>query len=192
MTELDRGALRAELRLRRRRLSAPERMRAGVRVGEQLSSLWHGARLAGYWACDGELPLHALPPTPPGADYCLPCLREGGRLAFGAWSPGAALKPNRYGIPEPDLNEQQLLDPTELDVVLVPLVGFNRDGTRLGSGGGYYDRSFAFLNESPRRRQPLLIGVAYDFQELPQLRAEAWDVPLDLIVTESEVIRRSP
>ncbi|MBD8527489.1 5-formyltetrahydrofolate cyclo-ligase [Pseudomarimonas arenosa] len=189
MTEFDRGALRADLRQRRRALSAAERVRAGTQVGGLLEPYWNGARLAGYWACDGELPLHALPPTPPEAQYCLPCLLPDKRLAFAPWRPGEALKPNRYGIPEPDLPDQSLLRPEALDVVLVPLIGFTRDGTRLGSGGGYYDRSFAFLNHMPRPQRPQLIGIAYSFQELPRLPAAPWDVALDLIVTEREVIR---
>lgn len=189
MTQTDRGALRAELRTRRRALTAVERARAGARVGNLLEPYWQGARLAGYWACDGELPLHALPPTPAGATYHLPCLQPGQQLAFAPWQMGAALKPNRYGIPEPDVDDQALLDPHALDVVLVPLVGFSRDGNRLGSGGGYYDRSFAFLNHQPRPKRPQLIGVAYSFQELERLPAAPWDVALDLIITETEVIQ---
>jgi 5-formyltetrahydrofolate cyclo-ligase len=80
------------------------------------------------------------------------------------------------------------MTPAELELVLVPLLGFDRRGRRLGYGGGYYDRSFAFLKAGARPREPLLVGVAYAFQEVPQLRAEPWDVTLDFIATEHELI----
>ena len=189
MTEPDRAALRAELRARRRALTATDRMRSGARVGEQLAEfLPPSGWLAGYWACDGELPLHALPPLPAAARYCLPVLQPECRLRFAGWLPGRPLRANRYGIPEPEVDQSALLEPESLDLVLLPLLGFSRSGARLGSGGGYYDRSFAFLNASPRPAAPRLIGVGYACQEIEHLRAEPWDVALDLIITEREVI----
>ncbi|NMW25346.1 5-formyltetrahydrofolate cyclo-ligase, partial [Rhodanobacter denitrificans] len=67
-------------------------------------------------------------------------------------------------------------------------LGFDRRGRRLGHGGGYYDRSFAFLNEQVRPTEPLLVGIAYAFQELPEVDEEDWDVPLDFVATERELI----
>jgi 5-formyltetrahydrofolate cyclo-ligase len=71
-----------------------------------------------------------------------------------------------------------------LDLVLVPLVGFDARGNRLGMGGGFYDRHFAFLRNRRAWRRPLLIGIAFDVQRVPRLSDAAHDVPLWGIVTE--------
>ena len=70
-----------------------------------------------------------------------------------------------------------------LDLVLVPLVGFDGAGNRLGMGGGFYDRSFAFLGQR-RWRRPRLVGVAFDLQRVDRLPRRAWDVPLDAVASE--------
>ena len=124
----------------------------------------------------------------PGFVYCLPCLAPGGRLRFAPWQPGGSLIQNRYGIPEPDPASGSRLAPDELDVVLVPLVGFDRHGARLGAGGGYYDRSFAFLQQQQRPGRPLLIGIGYDMQEIDALPHQPWDVPMDLVVTPTRTL----
>ncbi len=93
------------------------------------------------------------------------------------------MRPNRYGIPEPQNTER--VSPAALDYLLIPLVGFDRQGNRLGMGGGYYDRALA--NLKPFRRT-FKLGVAYSFQELIELEPKAWDIPLDGIVTEKELI----
>ena len=72
--------------------------------------------------------------------------------------------------------------------MLVPLLGFDRSGHRLGFGGGFYDTSFAFLRTGERPREPLLVGIAYAAQELAEFAPEAWDVRLDFIATERELI----
>ena len=140
--------------------------------------------VAGYWATGGELPLHALLAPPPPFVYCLPCLMPDKSLRFAPWRSGDALVQNRYGIPEPDVVLASTLGAAELAVVLVPLLAFDRSGTRLGAGGGYYDRSFASLRSAPRDRRPLLVGIGYGFQEVQHLPRAPWDVPLDLVLTE--------
>ena len=156
---------------------------------EQLPEYLTDARVAGYWASNGELPLNlVIPPlVMRGQQFLLPVIGTGKLLHFAPWQSGDGIQPNRYGIPEP-LAPTELLEPFQLDLVLVPLLGFDRRGNRLGYGGGYYDRSFAFLNEQVRPTEPLLVGVAYAFQELPEVDEEDWDVPLDFIATERELI----
>ena len=162
------------------------RLQAAAAVARHLQPLLGDGRVAGYWACDGELPLHALIPLLAPERYALPVTQSGRRMHFAPWQTGDALRTNRYGIPEPDT--QTVWSPEQLDVVILPLVAFNRRGDRLGMGGGYYDRAFAFLHDRARGQKPLLVGAAYAFQEVPDLSSEPWDVPLDHIVTEQELI----
>ena len=139
-----------------------------------------GAIIAGYWPMGEELdprPLMlalasrghamALPVTPP----------RGQPLAFRAWVPGAALRPGPMGTSEPVAGEE--LRP---DVVLVPLLAFDRAGRRLGYGGGYYDRTLAALPGAKA------IGIAYAGQEMPEVPAGPQDFRLPLIATEDSVI----
>jgi 5-formyltetrahydrofolate cyclo-ligase len=94
---------------------------------------------------------------------------------------------NRYGIIEP--HARKLLNARWVDVMVMPLVAFDRAGRRLGMGGGYYDATLAFLRSRKRWRKPLLVGVAYACQELKEVPAEPWDIRLDLILTENGLIR---
>ncbi len=123
-----------------------------------------------------------------GQVYCLPMIGAERQLAFAAWTPGMAITMNRFGIPEPECASTERLDPEQLDVVLLPLLGFDRAGHRLGFGGGYYDRSFAFLQGRTGVARPVLIGIGYAIQEVPAIEAMPWDVHLDYIATERELI----
>lgn len=193
MTESDlRGALRHQMRARRHSLPARDRLRAAEALGHHLLGFepyTRARQVAGYWAVRGELSLHALFAARPRPVYCLPCLGPDASLRFAPWRPGQALLANRYGIPEPAVAVEAQLSPGQLDLVLLPLLAFDRHGTRLGSGGGYYDRSFAFLREQSRPARPLLVGVGYAFQQVEHLPAAAWDVALDYVVTEAGLIR---
>ncbi|MGY3039915.1 5-formyltetrahydrofolate cyclo-ligase [Rhodanobacter sp. TND4EL1] len=184
--------LRQQLAARRRALPPAERIAAaqGLRRSlDQLPEYLTDARVAGYWASHGELPLNlVIPPLATrGQQFLLPVIGAHRQLRFAAWNAGDDVLPNRFGIPEP-AEPGELLEPFQIDLVLVPLLGFDRRGNRLGHGGGYYDRSFAFLNEQIRPTEPLLVGVAYAFQEVDLLKEEPWDVPLDFIATDRELI----
>ncbi len=187
----DRSALRAQLRTARTQLGAAERIAAAsalVATLEQLPEFLVDARIAGYWAVGGELPLNLVPGRlhRRGQGYYLPVLAQDRRLIFAPWKPETVVHANRHGIPEP--SEAETIRPEQIDVVLMPLLGFDRRGNRLGSGGGFYDRSFAFLQGKSRPAQPLLVGIGYHFQELPSMTAQSWDVPLDFIATDRELI----
>jgi 5-formyltetrahydrofolate cyclo-ligase len=93
---------------------------------------------------------------------------------------------NRFGILEPVYRKRDLIAPRDIDVVITPLVAFDADCNRLGMGGGFYDRCFAFRKHRSIWRKPLLVGVAYDFQQVSRLHTQPWDVPLDAVVTEKE------
>lgn len=181
------------MRATRAQLGAGERIAAAnalISTLEQLPEFVVDARVAGYWAVGGELPLNLAFGRLRAREqsYCLPILATGNTLNFAVWEPGVGVMANRYGIPEPECDPAHLLSPHDVDLVLVPLLGFDRRGNRLGSGGGYYDRSFSFLRDRPRPAHPLLVGIGYHFQELPDLTPESWDVPLDFVATDRELI----
>ena len=189
--------LRKHLREQRTRLTPAERASAANGVAaslEQLPEFLVDRRVAGYWAVGGELPLIAAVArlNARGQQYCLPIVGDDRRLRFAPLKPGAAVQPNRYGIPAPEHAPADLLAPQELALVLLPLTAFDRSGRRLGMGGGYYDRSFAFLRDIVRPAQPLLVGIGYAFQEVATLPAQDWDIALDFIATEKELIDCTP
>ncbi len=181
-----RAALRRELRQRRRELPAAQRIAAADGLAAQLLALPFFPKtgyVAGYWAMDGEIALHAFQlKLPKGLVYCLPLL-HGEELRFAPWRPGDALVGNRYGIPEPDLEPASALEPEAMALVVMPLVGFDANGGRLGMGGGWYDRSFAFRKLTPA--PPYLVGAGFDAQRVESLRSEDWDVHADAVCTES-------
>jgi 5-formyltetrahydrofolate cyclo-ligase len=192
-----RAELRTRLRAQRVALGAGERIAAAnalISTLEQLPEYLVDTHVAGYWAVGGELPLNiALGRLHARAqNYYLPVLVEGTLLKFAEWRPGISVRTNRYGIPEPQCDASALLSAAQIDLVLVPLLGFDRRGNRLGAGAGYYDRSFAFLRNFARPAQPLLVGIGYHFQELPALAPQSWDVPLDFIATDRELIECAP
>lgn len=144
------------------------------------------ARIACYAAVGGEVdcgPIMAEA-LARGRDVYLPVL-HGDSLVFAPWAPGRPLVGNRFGIPEPAESGARWLRPTELGVVLAPLVAFDDAGRRLGMGGGFYDRAFRFLRGRGAYRRPHLVGLAYEFQRVASLPAQRWDVPLHGAVTES-------
>lgn len=188
----DRGTLRRDLRSRRRAIPAAERIAAAERLADRLLGLPFfpaTGEVAGYWAMDGEIALHAFQLRMPQAvRYCLPVL-SGEGLRFAPWRPGDPLATNRYGIPEPDVPATALLQPRAMALVLVPLVGFDARGNRLGMGGGWYDRSFEFRNGAGGSRAappPWLVGAAFAAQQVEALAPEPWDVALDAVCSERD------
>lgn len=181
----DLDALRRELRARRAALYPAFRLAAAEQVGARLRALplmpTQGF-VAGYWAVGGEIALHAWQSRLSEAlTYCLPVLADDGRLRFAPWRPGEPLVTNRFGIPEPDIAPHACLDADRLALAVVPLVGFDAAGNRLGMGGGWYDRTFAGRGEVVG---PRLVGAAYELQRVDALAPAAWDVPLDAVCTE--------
>ena len=181
-----RAATRREMRAARAALGVPERLAAADAVAAALASrpeLRAPGHVAGYWAVGGELPLHRVQTRlAPGQVWCLPVVQDDATLRFAPWRAGDATVANRFGIPEPAVDPGSTLDATELAVVLVPLVAFDAAGHRVGMGGGYYDRTFAFRRTTAP--PPWLVGVGYALQEVADAGARDWDVRLDAVVTE--------
>jgi len=176
---------RASLIARRKAMPQPERQRlqpviTGV-LAKQFPELKSGI-VGFYWPFRGEIGLHHLirELIAAGAGAALPVVIEKGQpLEFRAWQPGAPLERGVWDIPVPA--GRQVVHPTAL---LVPVVGFDEGGYRLGYGGGYYDRTLA-----ARDPRPLAIGVGYAFQRLVTIHPQPHDVPMDAVVTEAGVQR---
>ncbi len=111
----------------------------------------------------------------------------GRHMRFAAYRPGDKLAANRWGILEPQSRPGRWISARRPSVVLTPLVAFDAGGNRLGQGGGYYDRAFAFRNAETHWRRPLLLGLAYEFQQVGKLHTKPTDVPLDAAITERQI-----
>ena len=118
----------------------------------------------------------------------VPRVTAGRTMVFAQWQPGSEHRVGAFGIPEPG-HHARIRAAGRLAAVLVPVVAFDRRGSRLGMGAGFYDRTFEFRRHQPRGSAPVLIGLAYAWQEVEALERQSWDIPLDYIVTETEVIR---
>ena len=188
-----RKSLRARLNARRRQL--PPRQRAHLaeliaRYVDRAIPLRSGWRVAAYAALPWELdaaPLIGLA-ADRGCSIFLPRIdrrRASGAMRFVPMQ--GPLRYNRLGIGEPQGSKS--LGARWLDVVFVPLVGFDRRGVRLGAGGGFYDRAFAFRHLRGVWHAPRLVGLAYAFQEVDRIDAAAHDVLMDAVVTEEGLIQ---
>ena len=109
------------------------------------------------------------------------------RQHFARYSQHSQLITNRFGILEPCIKGAVIAPAWSLDLILMPLVGFDRQGNRLGMGGGFYDRTLAFTARG-QRPAPQLVGLAYSFQEVAPISPRKWDIPLNRIMTENETI----
>jgi len=184
-----RDALRATLIDARRRLSAGERHAAAEALAARLETLLGdvgGESIAVYWPVRGEPGLGELPRrwARAGARLALPVVvAPATPLRFVAWQPGEPTVPGAWGIPRPASDEA--LRPT---LLIVPCVGFDARGYRLGYGGGFYDRSLAALAADGGPR-PRAIGVAWDDALLDCFEPLPTDLPLDAVVTPSAVFR---
>jgi 5-formyltetrahydrofolate cyclo-ligase len=123
-----------------------------------------------------------------GREVFLPIV-AGTRLRFAPFGPGTELRANQFGILEPVTPARQLRGARHMDVIVTPLIAFDARGNRLGTGGGYYDRTLAFLKQRACSRRPHLVGIAFEMQKLDVVPVEEWDVRLDAVVTEKKTYR---
>jgi 5-formyltetrahydrofolate cyclo-ligase len=188
-----REALRKKLRLQRAALTLEDHVVASKSITERLmrDSLFQESRnIAFYLSVNYEIdPENLIKHAWKSHKRCyLPVLRER-TLIFSAYEKNTPLKKNRFNIPEPPSLPACTINPQDLDIVLVPLLGFTLQGERLGMGGGLYDRSFNFLLKNPRPSKPFLLGLAYEWQKLEAFSPNDWDVPLNAIITEKKMYR---
>jgi 5-formyltetrahydrofolate cyclo-ligase len=194
----DKSRLRRELR--RARQAVPEALRreAGrmvLRQALRARLLAPRRRIGLYMPAKGEidvLPLlnralwlgiHCYLPVVPG--------HRSRRLWFARLGDGPHWSLNRFDIPE---YGQQLrkIRAAALDILFLPMLGFDERGYRIGMGGGFYDASLAYLQHRHVWRRPRLVGVAFEAQKQARLPTEAWDVPLDMVLTERRIYRFRP
>lgn len=188
---LQRQAIRQTIRQQRQTLTTQQQIAAQQAIAQQVQTqqlIQANDKIALYLANDGEVNPHAIIEYAwqIGAEVFLPVLHSfaRGHLAFLKYHPDTQLIKNKFGIPEPQLNVQYICPPNQLTHVFMPLVAFDDKGNRMGMGGGFYDRSFALSHPSQ-----LKIGLAHDCQQVPALPTESWDVPLNMILTPSQMIK---
>ena len=194
MTEpalLPRPQLRRMLRKARRALTPCQQRQAARGLYKQLAQqpLFRRARhISLYLPTDGEIDPRLLLRAAQrrGKATYLPVLSAWPRtkMVFQRIRPGEKLKPNRFRILEPRHNLARQRKVWALDLVLLPLVGFDDVGGRLGMGGGFYDRSLAYLARRNDWRKPTLLGLAHECQKVERLAQASWDVPLQGTVTD--------
>ena len=182
--------LRQSLRRSRRMLTHQQQLEASLGVCRQLVSLpvfLRSEHIAVYFCNDGEVNLDPLIDAAwkMRKTLYLPVLHpiKSGELVFMEYHRHQPMAKNRFGIPEPISHRDSRRPTWLLDLILTPLVGFDECGNRMGMGGGFYDRTFAFLNTDSKPKRPTLIGLAHECQKVDSLESESWDIPMDWIVT---------
>ncbi len=183
------------MRHHRRSLSAQQRHHAAVSLERNLAChplFLHSRHIAFYLPNDGEIDLTPLIQRAwqMGKRCYLPNLspRHHNRLWFAPFKHDSELALNRFGIPEPNCHWREMRNVRGLDLIIAPLVAFDNQGNRLGMGGGFYDRTLAYLTHRTSWRKPRLLGAAYAFQQVKQLPHQPWDVPLEGIATDQGMV----
>ena len=185
---------RRDMRRARQRLDPHAQHTAASKIASiarQHPFLWQARRIASYQAANGEISPHLLEQqllkTNPGTHLFYPRIRHYSQAQMQFFSAQYGTRLNRFGLQEPlAVGSPTILQ--HIDVILIPLVAFDRQGNRLGMGAGFYDRALAFRQHHPSIKRPRLIGLAHHFQEVKSLNAQRWDVPLDAILSDHEFI----
>ena len=187
---LSRPQLRRLLRQKRRALSASAQRQAAHELYRQLAQqpqFRRARHIALYLPNDGEIDPRPLlrEAQRRGKHTYLPVLSAWPRtkMVFQRISRHEKLAGNRFRILEPRPQSARQRKIWALDLVLLPLVGFDDRGGRLGMGGGFYDRSLAYLRQRKNWHKPTLLGLAHECQRVDALAMASWDVPLQATVT---------
>jgi len=188
---LSRPALRRKLRHARRQLTPAQQRLAARRLYRQLAQhprFRRARHIALYLPNDGEIDPRLLLQAAQrrGTATYLPVLNPWPRtrMVFQRIEPGEQLRRNRFGILEPVIRTARQRRVWALDLLLMPLVGFDGKGGRLGMGGGFYDRSLAYRAMRKKSHKPTLLGLAHECQRVDRLPLESWDVALQATVTD--------
>lgn len=180
-----RNQLRQQIRKTRANLTALQQQQAEDSITQQALALIearNAQHIALYVSFDGEISTEKLIKTLWAQDkhVYLPVLHpfNPNHLLFLRYLPDTPMLKNKFGIWEPKLNVQNVLPLDELDILFTPLVAFDKQGNRLGMGGGFYDRAL----QNWQNASFIPVGLAHQCQQVEQLPTEAWDVPLHRIL----------
>lgn len=180
-----RNQLRQQIRKTRANLTALQQQQAEDSITQQALAFIeerNAQHIALYVSFDGEISTEKLIKTlwAQGKQVYLPVLHpfNPNHLLFLRYLPDTPMLKNKFGIWEPKLNVQNVLPLDELDILFTPLVAFDKQGNRLGMGGGFYDRTLQNWQNSSF----IPVGLAHQCQQVEQLPTEAWDVPLHRIL----------
>ncbi|HVY20995.1 MAG TPA: 5-formyltetrahydrofolate cyclo-ligase [Bauldia sp.] len=184
---VSKDTLRAEAMARRDTITAADRADASAAIAERVTSL---AAVAGARSIGAYLPIWSEVETRDILDWAfardievaLPAVIDAMTFVYRRWQKGDALLTGRFGTRAPG-DDAQVLAP---DVIITPMVAFDRRGTRLGHGRGYYDRAVAGMRAGGH--EPLLVGVAFAAQEVADIPSEPHDIGMHFIVTERETL----
>ena len=184
--------LRRKLRQKRRNLPLAQQVQASLKLKSiviNLKDYINAQKIAFYLPNDGEistehLMIHALDQN---KECYLPCVTQEQKLEFRHYDQNTEMVTNKFGIEEPHPNAKTLFA-SQLDLVFMPLVGYDLKGNRLGMGGGYYDRTFMEKKSSPELK-PKLFGLAHSTQECSDIYNDSWDISIEAIVTETAYIK---
>ena len=176
-----RNQLRQQIRKTRANLTALQQQQAEDSITQQALAFIeerNAQHIALYVSFDGEISTDKLIKNLWAQDkhVYLPVLHpfNPNHLLFLRYLPDTPMLKNKFGIWEPKLNVQNVLPLDELDILFTPLVAFDKEGNRLGMGGGFYDRTLQNWQNSSF----ITVGLAHQCQQVEQLPTEAWDVPL--------------
>lgn len=186
-----RKSIRQSIRAKRNALPSLFQQQASASLVSELTNIKkirEATKIAIYLTNDSELN------TTPFIQWCwknhietyLPVIHPfcKGHLLFILYHQQTSMVENQYGILEPKLNVQNVIPPQNIDIIFTPLVAFDNQGSRLGMGGGYYDRTLAALNNFTV--SPHIIGLAHDCQQVEAVPTESWDIPIPEVITPSK------
>lgn len=183
--------IRNIIKEKRSQLSEKELSLTSKAIAERIRSFKFSKELTKigiYYAVNNEVDVHPLCEIlwQENKRVYLPIV-EKKKLLFGEYRNISNLKNNRFKIPEPIVGLESQISAFELDLIFMPLVAFDPMGNRIGMGGGFYDRTLDNKQLDNDLKKPILVGVAYEFQKQNQIQPNPWDIPLDMIFTESKI-----
>lgn len=185
-----RSTIRKALRSKRQGLSDEQRQHAALNCRSILETqqlFTQAKNIAVYCDSDGEVPTRPIMELvwSLGKQLFLPLIRDGEQMDFVLYAENDSLAEGHFGIPVP-AGSDAAIHPETLDLIIAPLVAFDKEGNRLGRGGGFYDR---FMQTVAANQKPVaLLGLAYEFQRTETLPCADWDRKLDAVITDKEIL----
>ncbi len=179
--------LREQCRQARNALTTVQQQRYALAVSERLAktnAFQDAQQIASYIATDNEVETHKIHERcwQTGKKVALPIIGADKSMRFAPYTDADTLITNKFNIPEPQTTPNtHFIELQNIHCMLIPLVGFDKQGNRIGFGGGYYDRYLQHKTNST-----ICIGLAYEVQKIPSIIKETWDISMDIVITEEQ------